>query len=62
MRCIVGGVFVWLMVEELDCWKDCCRFSDWISGELQEDLPYRLPFTLNIGEVCLYVSLEGGGG
>ena len=33
-------------------WKDCCRFSDWISGELREDLPYRLPFTLNISEVC----------
>ena len=28
-------------------WRDCCRFSDGIFGELQEDLPYRLPFTLN---------------
>ena len=43
-------------------WKDCCRFSDWISGEFREDLPYRFPFTLDIGEVCLYVSLEGTGG
>ena len=43
-------------------WKDCCRFSDWISGELWEDLPYHFPFTLNIGEVCLYISLEGRGG
>ena len=34
-------------------WKDCCRFPDGISGELWEDLPYRLPFTLNIGDVFL---------
>ena len=29
-------------------WRDCCRFSDGIFGELREDLPYRLPFTLNV--------------
>ena len=29
-------------------WRDCCRFSDGILGELREDLPYRLPFTLNV--------------
>ena len=34
-------------------WKDCCRFPNDIFGELQEGLPCRLPFTLNIGEVCL---------
>ena len=28
--------------------RDCCRFPDGIFGELQEDLPYCLPFTLNI--------------
>ena len=28
--------------------RDCCRFPDEIFGELQEDLPYCLPFTLNI--------------
>ena len=32
-------------------WKDCCRFPDGISGELREDLPYRLPFTINISDV-----------
>ena len=34
-------------------WGDCCRFPDRISVELQEDLPYCLPFTLNIGDVLL---------
>ena len=34
-------------------WKDCCMFPDVISGELCEDLPYCLPFTFNISEVCL---------
>ena len=34
-------------------WKDCCRFPDGIFGELWEDLSYRLPFTLNIGDVFL---------
>ena len=29
-------------------WRDCCRFSDGIFGELREDLLYRLPFTLNV--------------
>ena len=29
-------------------WRDCCRFYDGIFGELQEDLPYRLPFTLSV--------------
>ena len=29
-------------------WRDCCRFSNGIFGELREDLPYRLPFTLNV--------------
>ena len=29
-------------------WRDCCRFSDGILRELREDLPYRLPFTLNV--------------
>ena len=43
-------------------WKDCCRFSDWISRELWEDLPYCLPFMLNISEACLNISLEGRGG
>ena len=32
-------------------WGDCCRFPHGISRDLQEDLPYRLPFTLNIGDV-----------
>ena len=34
-------------------WRDCCRFGVGIFGELWEDLPYRLPFTLDIGDVCL---------
>ena len=29
-------------------WRDCCRFSNRIFGELREDLPYRLPFTLMV--------------
>ena len=29
-------------------WKDCCRFSDGIFRELREDLPYHLPFRLNV--------------
>ena len=29
-------------------WRDCCRFSDGILGELREDLPYRLPSTLSV--------------
>ena len=43
-------------------WKDYCRFSDGISGKLWEDLPYRLPFMLNIGDVFLLVNLAGRGG
>ena len=31
-------------------WRDCCRFSDGILRELREDLPYRLPFTLNVND------------
>ena len=31
-----------------DRWRDCCRFSNGIFGELQEDLPHRLLFTLNV--------------
>ena len=29
-------------------WRDCCRFPDVILGELREDFPYRLRFTLDI--------------
>ena len=29
-------------------WRDYCRFSDGIFVELWEDLPYRLPFTLDL--------------
>ena len=29
-------------------WRDCCRFFDGIFRELQEDLPYHLPFRLNV--------------
>ena len=29
-------------------WRDCCRFYNGIFGELQEDLPYRLSFMLDI--------------
>ena len=29
-------------------WKDCCRFSNGIFRELRENLPYHLPFKLNI--------------
>ena len=32
-------------------WSDCCRFSNGVLGELWEDLPYCLPFTLDIGDV-----------
>ena len=38
-------------------WRDCCRFANWIFGELQEDLPYHLQFTLHTGDVFLYVVL-----
>ena len=31
-------------------WRDCCRFADGIFGELREDLPYCLPFTLDISD------------
>ena len=34
-------------------WRDCCRFPYGIFGELREDLPYRLPFMLDIGDVFL---------
>ena len=34
-------------------WRDCCRFPDGIFRELQEDLPYRLSFTLHICNVFL---------
>ena len=34
-------------------WRDCCRFPDGIFGELREDLPYHLPFMLDIGNVFL---------
>ena len=34
-------------------WRDCCRFSDEIFGELREDLSYRLPFTLHIDDLFL---------
>ena len=29
-------------------WRDCCRFPYGIFGELREDLPYRLPFMLDV--------------
>ena len=34
-------------------WRNCCRFSDGIFRELQEDLPYRFPFTLDISDIFL---------
>ena len=34
-------------------WRDCCRFPNGIFGELREDLPYHLPFMLDIGDVFL---------
>ena len=34
-------------------WRGCCRFSDGIFRELWEDLPYCLPFMLDIGTVFL---------
>ena len=43
-------------------WRDCCRCPDGIFGELCEDLPYRLPFMLDISDVFLQISLEGRGG
>ena len=33
-------------------WMVCCRFSDGIFRELQEGLPYCLPFTLDIMISC----------
>ena len=33
--------------------RDCCRFPDGIFRELWEDLPYCLPFTLNISDVFM---------
>ena len=32
-------------------WRDCYRFSDGVLGELWEDLPYCLSFTLDICDV-----------
>ena len=32
-------------------WRDCCRFPDGIFREPWEDLPYRLSFMLDIGDV-----------
>ena len=34
-------------------WRDSCRFPDGIFRKLWEDLPYRLPFMLDIGNVFL---------
>ena len=34
-------------------WRDYCRFPDGILRELWKDLPYRLPFTLDIGNVFM---------
>ena len=34
-------------------WRDCCRFPDWIFGELWEGLPSSLPLTLDISDVYL---------
>ena len=34
-------------------WRDCFTFPDEIFLELREDLPYRLPFMLNISNVFL---------
>ena len=34
-------------------WRDCCRIPNGIFGELWEDLPYCLPFTLSIGDVFM---------
>ena len=33
--------------------RDCCRFPNGTLGELWEDFPYRLPFTLGIRNVFL---------
>ena len=32
-------------------WRDCYRFSNGVLGELWEDLPYCLSFTLDICDV-----------
>ena len=37
-------------------WRDCCRFFNGIFAELQEDLPYRLPFTLDLIEFIDFFS------
>ena len=34
-------------------WRDVCRFPDGVFRELGEDLPYRLPFTLDISDTYL---------
>ena len=34
-------------------WRDCFTFPDEIFLELREDLPYHLPFMLNISNVFL---------
>ena len=34
-------------------WRDCCRFLDGIFGKPWEDLPYHLPFMLDIDDVFL---------
>ena len=46
-------------------WKDCSRCPNGILGDLQENLPYCLPFTLNIRDVfnccgmkCFVTSVE----
>ena len=38
-------------------WRVFCRLPDEIFGELWEDLPYHLPFTLHTGDFFLYVGL-----
>ena len=32
-------------------WRNCCRFPNGVLGELWEDLPHRLPFTLDISDI-----------
>ena len=39
---------MWLADGGGDRWRDCFRFLNEIFGELWEDLPYHLPFLLNI--------------
>ena len=34
-------------------WRNCCRFSNGVFEELQEDLPYCLRFTLDISNILL---------